>query len=122
MKEKHAKRIDKLLGDLGLHPQAVDPDEMSVELDPLFPARHAPTTGLCGKTCYVSETSARKCAKLIKKRGANTSFLRPYFCPQCKAWHITSRKNHTPGSSTVPKRNAGRKRRNHAPTQPDDDP
>ena len=29
----------------------------------------------------------------IKSHGANTSFLRSYFCPECKAWHLTSAKN-----------------------------
>lgn len=121
MKPKPNQRIDKLLGELGLHPQAVDPDELLSELGPYSYAPHTPTTGLCGKTCYPSEPTARKCANLIKKRGANTSFLRPYFCQTCKAWHITSRKNHMPGSSTVPKRRAGRNRRNHHPTPHDDE-
>lgn len=110
MKPKPNQRIDKLLGELGLPPHAVDPEELSPELDPYSSAPHTPTTGLCGKTCYPSESSARKCAKRIMERGANTSFLRPYFCQTCKAWHITSARNLE--SSSTPKRNAGRKRRN----------
>lgn len=122
MKEKHANRIDSLLGKLGLHPLHVDPEELPPEHDPHSSAPHTPVTGSCGKTCYVSESSARKCAKLIMKRGANTSFLRPYFCQPCKAWHITSNKSHIAGNSTVPKRRAGRNRRKHQPTPHPDEP
>jgi hypothetical protein len=118
MKPKPNKRIDNLLGKLGLHPHSVDPDELTAELNPFASAPHTPITGLCGKTCYPSESAARKCGKLIKKRGANTSFLRSYFCSQCKAWHLTSAKNVGTSKSSGTTRNAGRNRRNHHQTPP----
>ena len=110
MKEMHGKRIDKLLGDLGLHPAKLDPDEFPEESARKPVGSHTPETGTCGKTCFRSETAARKSAKRIMERGANTSFLRPYFCPECRAWHITS--SRILDSSSAPKRNASRKRRN----------
>lgn len=121
MKPKPNQRIDKLLGELGLPPHAVDPEQLQAELDPISSAPHTPITGLCGKTCYPSETRGRKCANLIKKRGANTSFLRPYYCQTCKAWHITSAKNVGSRKSSGTTRNAGRNRSNHHQTPSTDE-
>ena len=118
MKPKHAKRIDKLLGELGLHPHALDPDELATSAE--SSATPVRLTGPCGKCCYGSEATARKAATRIKSHGANTSFFRTYFCADCKAWHLTSAKNIGPGHSSAPNRNAGRNRRNHhqPPTHP----
>ena len=54
----------------------------------------------------------------IKSHGANTSFLRSYFCPECKAWHLTSAKNIGSSKSSGTTRNAGRNRRNTHPAKP----
>lgn len=112
MKPKPGKHIDRLLGELGLPPDAVDPERIAEEFDPSPSKRNIPTTGKCGKSCYPSEVKARKAANRIKSHGANTSFLRPYFCPTCKAWHMTSSRNVAAKDSSVPKRNAGHHRRN----------
>ena len=69
-----------------------------------------------------SEANARKSGNRIKSHGANTSFLRSYFCPECKAWHLTSAKNVGSRKSSGTTRNAGRNRRNHHPTPHDDEP
>lgn len=44
----------------------------------------------CHKTCYGSESAAKKAIRHRLRRGSNTNFLRAYFCKICKAWHMTS--------------------------------
>lgn len=44
----------------------------------------------CGKLGYVSESSCRKWIKRRMKKGSNASWMRPYHCPRCKKWHITT--------------------------------
>jgi hypothetical protein len=78
MNEKQTKRIDQLLGELGLYPTHLDPEKLSGTAAPFIPASHNPETGPCGKTCYLNEATARKRGKRIMERGTNTSFLRPY--------------------------------------------
>lgn len=121
MKSKPNQRIDKLLTELGLPPDALDPDEVIAEHEETDPPTSLRITGPCGKTCYNSEAKARKAGNRIKSNGANTSFFRSYFCPVCKAWHLTSGKNQFSKESSQPKRNAGQKRRNHNPTPPSDE-
>jgi hypothetical protein len=121
MKPKPRKSIDNLLGELGFHPDSVDPDEVAAKFDPFGKPNSARLPGPCGKCCYNSEITARKAGNRIKSHGANTSFFRPYFCDECKAWHLTSGKNVGPSHSSEPNRNAGRKRRNHHQTPPSDD-
>ena len=41
----------------------------------------------CGKTAYTSEKMARNQAKWIEHKG---KILRPYHCPICFLWHLTS--------------------------------
>jgi hypothetical protein len=120
MKPKPNKRIDKLLGELGLHPDALDPDEAATDLENSAPPTPTRLTGPCEKSCYSSETNARKSGNRIKSHGANTSFFRSYFCPECKAWHLTSSKNIGSSKSSGTTRNAGRNRRNH-PQSPSTD-
>lgn len=119
MKPKPNKRIDNLLREIGLPPKEVDPEAAAAHA-PYASTAHAPTIGPCGKSCFPSESSAKKAGTRIKKRGANTSFLRPYFCPKCKAWHLTSAKNVGSSKSSGTTRNAGRNRRNH-PQSPSTD-
>lgn len=45
--------------------------------------------GGCGKRAYTSRAKARKAAKLARHIG-----LRPYKCPRCGAWHLTSHEIH----------------------------
>jgi hypothetical protein len=121
MKRTSLKRIDRLLAGLGLDPAAIDLDELDPPL-PLEPDQLPDqSTGRCTKCCYTSQANARKAGNLVKMRGANTSFFRSYFCPTCKAWHLTSSKNLGSQQSTIPNRNAGHKRRNHhQPSSPDE--
>lgn len=121
MKPKPNKRIDKLLGELGLHPDALDPDEAAADLEKSAPVTSIRITGPCGKSCYSSEANARKSGNRIKSHGANTSFFRSYFCPECKAWHLTSAKNIGSSKSSGTTRNAGRNRRNHHQTPSTDE-
>jgi hypothetical protein len=116
MKSKPYQRVDKLLAELGLPPDALDPDEAAAGLEAADPPAPIRLTGPCGKTCYTSKAKTRKAGNRIKSHGANTSFFRSYFCPECKAWHLTSGINQRSKQSSQPKRNAGRKRRN--PNQP----
>ena len=120
MKPKPNKRIDKLLGELGLHPDALDPDEAAANLENSALVTPIRLNGPCGKSCYSSEANARKSGNRIKSHGANTSFFRSYFCPECKAWHLTSAKNIGTSKSSGTTRNAGRNRRNH-PQSPSSD-
>lgn len=120
MKPKPNKRIDKLLGELGPHPDALDPDEAAADLENSAPPTPTRLTGPCGKSCYSSEANARKSGNRIKSHGANTSFFRSYFCPECRAWHLTSAKNIGSNKSSGTTRNAGRNRRNH-PQSPSTD-
>jgi hypothetical protein len=121
MIQKPRKSIDNLLGELGLHPDAIDPDEAAVGLETSGPPTSIRLTGPCGKSCYSSEANARKAGNRIKSHGANTSFFRSYFCPDCKAWHLTSGKNIGYKQSSEPNRNAGRNRRNHNQHQSTDE-
>ena len=124
MKPKPNIRIDKLLGELGLHPHSLDPDEAATDIEKSTPPTPIRFTGPCGKSCYSSEANARKSGNRIKSHGTNTSFLRSYFCPECKAWHLTSAKNigssKSSGTTRNAGRNAGRNRRNH-PQSPSSD-
>jgi hypothetical protein len=120
MKPKPNKRIDKLLGELGLHPHSLDPADVAADLENSSPPPSIRLTGSCGKSCYSSEANARKSGNRIKSHGANTSFLRSYFCAECKAWHLTSSKNVGSSKSSGTTRNAGRNRRNH-PQSPSSD-
>jgi hypothetical protein len=121
MKPKPNKRVDKLLGELGLHPQSLDLDETGAYLEKSTPPPPIRLTGPCGKCCYSSEANARKSGNRIKNRGANTSFFRSYFCPQCKAWHLTSTKNIGTSKSSGTTRNAGRNRPNQHSTPSTDE-
>jgi len=78
MKPKPNKRIDKLLGDLGLHPDALDPDEAAADLEKSAPVTPIRLTGPRGKSCYSSEAKARKSGNRIKSQGANTSKVARY--------------------------------------------
>jgi hypothetical protein len=42
----------------------------------------------CGKVGYSSESKARKTIR--RRQGAGAGRLRPYFCPRCHRWHISS--------------------------------
>ncbi len=78
MKPKPNKRIDKLLGDLGLHPHSLDPAEAAGDLEKFAPPPPIRLTGPCGKCCYSSEANARKSGNQIKSHGANTSKVARY--------------------------------------------
>jgi hypothetical protein len=114
MKSKTTKPIDKLLAELALHRATMNPDA-----SPTKALIQLATTNYncpCEKTRYSSEAKARKAGHRIMKHGANTTFFRSYFCPDCKAWHLTSSKNLGSSKSSQPKRNASRRRRKHQPT------
>jgi hypothetical protein len=102
MKPKPNKRIDKLLGELGLHPHS----------SRVARYRRERTPKGCERTAQ-APTSRRSLA---------SSFLRPLSCglrrgratfAACKAWHLTSAKNLGSSISSGTTRNAGRNRRNH---------
>ena len=59
MKPKPNKRIDKLLGELGLHPDALDPDE-ATDLEKSTPPTPIRLTGPCGKSCYLEREINRR--------------------------------------------------------------
>ena len=65
MKPKPRKNIDRLLGELGLHPDSIDPDEAAAGLEPSGPPTSIRLTGPCGKSCYSSEANARKAGKAL---------------------------------------------------------
>jgi hypothetical protein len=90
MNDKPARPIDKLLAELAQHSAAIDAAVVAKTLG--SPPSNRPVIP-CEKARYSSEAKARKASPLIMKRGANTSFFRSYFCPECKSWHLTSSKN-----------------------------
>jgi hypothetical protein len=102
MKPKPNKRIDKLLGELGLHPHS----------SKVARYRRERTPKGCERTAQVPTS----------KPSLASSFLRPLSCglrrgratfAACKAWHLTSAKNIGSSKSSGTTRNAGRNRRNH---------
>ena len=87
-KEKDANRILRLLDSL---PPCGDLPE-----EPPAPSYSPPIAvheGACGKLKYESEAQCRTAIKRRLRKGANTSFLRPYPCQICHGWHMTSRAN-----------------------------
>jgi hypothetical protein len=48
-----------------------------------------------GKSTYSSRSKAKHSAKFIKRVGkrrlTDSAILRPYRCPKCGWWHLTSR-------------------------------
>ena len=52
---------------------------------------HYPRGEQCGKVMFPSDTTAKAGARaLLKHKKGNTSKLRTYLCPDCKAYHISS--------------------------------
>jgi len=43
-----------------------------------------------GKTCFSSQHQAKQAARSRLNKGANTSRLRTYLCPDCHQWHMSS--------------------------------
>lgn len=70
----------------------IDEAEMMVaeeggEVKRLEKGRENGMTG-CGKVGYSSESKARKTIR--RRQGSGAGRLRPYFCPSCHKWHISS--------------------------------
>ena len=47
----------------------------------------------CSKITYFSERGAAKHARQICKKSKRPLELRPYLCPQCNRWHLTSKRD-----------------------------
>lgn len=47
----------------------------------------------CNKVCHRSKKRARQAAYAIKAKGhiGARSWLIPYYCEECKCWHLTSK-------------------------------
>lgn len=48
----------------------------------------------CEKHGFPSEGAARKAIKNRLRKGSDTSYLRPYLCPHCGYWHMTSTRDY----------------------------
>ena len=59
MKPKPNKRIDQLLGELGLHPHALDPDEAAADIEKSNSPTPIRLTGPCGKSCYSTDVHSQ---------------------------------------------------------------
>jgi hypothetical protein len=107
MKPKTNKRIDKLLGELGLHFSKVA----------RYRRKRMPKE--CERTAQAQPASRSLASSFLHpltcglRRGRATSAAR-------KAWHLTSAKNIGSRKSSGTTRNAGRNRRNH-PQSPSTD-
>ena len=88
-KEKDANRLLRIL-------DALPPCDAPGIAEPVYSSPIAVKEGECGKLKYESESQCRGAIKRRLRKGANTSFLRPYHCPICHGWHITSRANIKP--------------------------
>lgn len=81
------KRIDKILGELGLPPEALPLDEV-LKLKPKLTRLER---GPCGKVKYSSEANAESAIHgILRTKRGNTSALRSYFCHICNAWNMSS--------------------------------
>ena len=81
------KRIDKILSELGLPPEAFPLDELMKVKPTLTKSERGP----CGKVKYSSEANAEAAIHgILRKRRGNTSALRSYFCHICNAWNMSS--------------------------------
>ena len=85
-------RVDKILEEIGLPAESVSMDVLEdVEM-----STHTAATchrGPCGKMNYPSESMAKThIRRLINSGKSNTSHLLAYFCAECSAWHMSSRK------------------------------
>ena len=79
-----SNKVDDILKELGLFTK-----DLSVRPTP--PERVQRERGPCGKVLFASEGSAKTGARAVLKGGrGNTSFLRTYFCDECRGWHMTS--------------------------------
>lgn len=90
-----SKAIDKILQELGLETPELPPINRreAAEMG-MIQMREKPIKGICGKSCFSSES---RCDAAIKKRlkqgFGGTSFLRSYFCDECAGWHMSSSHN-----------------------------
>jgi hypothetical protein len=91
MKKRKEKDINRLFNLLGWHPNPVesirDAEEES-EKSKRVPA--AKSSGICGKSSYTSERTAKQAMRNRLNKGANVSRLRCYRCEKCGLWHMTS--------------------------------
>lgn len=95
MKPSTAQRL-RLLKLLGHNPDEHAPQSLAEARDltnhePL--ARNYPEPTRCpssNKHQFHSEHQAKKAARSRLNKGANTSRLRTYHCPDCHQWHISS--------------------------------
>jgi len=84
--------IDKILEEIGLETPDLVPINKQEALEMgMAKGRSRPKKGICGKSCYESESHCDQAIKHRLRSGfGGTSFLRSYFCPECSAWHMTS--------------------------------
>ena len=80
------KRIDKILGELGLPPEALPLDEV-LKLKPKLTKLER---GPCGKVKYSSEANAESAIQGVRTKRGNPAPLHSYFCPICNAWNMSS--------------------------------
>ena len=78
-------RVDDILKELGLF------NSKTQFTPPPAPKIVQRERGPCGKVVFTSEGSAKNGARAILRKGSgNTSFLRTYFCDECRGWHMSS--------------------------------
>jgi hypothetical protein len=87
--------IDHILNEIGLETPDIEPIDKRTALElGMIQGNEKPIKGICGKSCFSSES---RCDAAIKKRlkqgFGGTSFLRSYFCDECSAWHMSSSHN-----------------------------
>jgi hypothetical protein len=85
-KEKAARRVLEILDSL---PGARDAPTVAYPIRDVI--HQGSTRGPCGKAVYDNEGQCRTAIKRRLSNGATSSFLRPYFCDECRGWHMTSR-------------------------------
>jgi hypothetical protein len=86
------KSIDRILNELGMDTPDLPPINKREAIESgLVQMSGKPSTGICGKSAYHSQSSADAAIKHRLRQGfGGTSFLRSYFCQECGAWHMSS--------------------------------
>lgn len=87
-RNEELSRLGDIFAELGFRkPSGSTPPPAPVHTPP-------PQKGPCGKSLYHSEDKCRAAIKRLRNGRGDASYLRPFFCDQCHAWHMTSVRNY----------------------------
>lgn len=93
MNQSKKKGCKRLLELLGADPNEPAPANLAEARDLANFDDHRTQPVLCpvsGKHAFSSAGAARQAINHRLRKGANTSRLRSYLCPDCRQWHLSS--------------------------------